>query len=535
MTTSLRNPANQNQRIGAAFGLGHAHEFTHAFGRLADEYMETTTCTGAAISETSNVAGSNQCDSLPWAHLLEGRGINTTAGLVGAFGVAGARLPLGAQLPDERHARQRPVLVREGDERYTTLTLRPERFCNFCREIIAFRVFERSGDPVRHERICDVEERLPRQVLRALRLRGTRRRDSADPHLQPQRCTQARVRGLRPVARRARPSPLQRARLLYTARHSMRADRTMCLRALYAIALASAVILSAGTSAARAQYLPRDNPYVYGLRIALFPAIFQGGVSQSHFGSALRAELDLSRRFVFAVAGRLPWVAVGGDLEPLGYSVRAGFAFNFVDEIQSEKLFGTVHPADTPALGERSGVEFKGASVSDKLGSPPFEPPDRDLEVSAPIRNVQAIRLGYDLVRGIEQGRPDLPDYVSTMHAFYAGYAYSLHWNLSPATAGEREVGWRRYYFDLIVTAPADRRRTARRERCHADARPRDPPGRFADRDGGGDRCGAAERARPRLRLRHRARPLTRRERLRRLSVHRTRPRDRCRGPLTCR
>jgi len=227
----------------------------------------------------------------------------------------------------------------------------------------------------------------------------------------------------------------------------------MCRRALYAIALASAVILSAGASAARAQYLPRDNPYVYGLRIALFPAIFQGGVSQSHFGSALRAELDLSRRFVFAIAGRLPWVAVGGNLEPLGYSVRAGFAFNFVDEIQSEKLFGTVHPADTPALGERSGVEFKGASVTDKLGSPPFEPPDRDLEVSAPIRNVQAIRLGYDLVRGIEQGRPDLPDYVSTMHAFYAGYAYSLHWNLSPATAGEREVGWRRYYFDLIVTA----------------------------------------------------------------------------------
>jgi hypothetical protein len=32
-----------------------------------------------------------------------------------------------------------------GDEMFTTLTLRPQRFCNFCREMVAYRVFERSG------------------------------------------------------------------------------------------------------------------------------------------------------------------------------------------------------------------------------------------------------------------------------------------------------------------------------------------------------------------------------------------------------
>ena len=233
----------------------------------------------------------------------------------------------------------------------------------------------------------------------------------------------------------------------------------LCTSSAFAFAFALALVHAACATRAHAQYLPRDDPYAYGLRITLFPAIFQGGFSQIHFGSAARAEVDLSRRFVLAVAGRLPWAAVGGNLEPLGYSFRAGVAFNFMDEIQSERLFGTVTPADTPAVGERAGLEFgmgpqgERSSVTEKLGSGRFGARDRDLELFAPIRNVQSLRIGYDLVRGIQQARPNLPDYVSTMHAFYVGYSFSLHWNLSPATAGEREIGWRRYYLDLMVTA----------------------------------------------------------------------------------
>ena len=145
LTTSLRHPSNQNQRIPAAFGLGHPHEFTHAFGRLADEYMETMNTNRGGMSETSNVTGGNQCDALPWAHLLEGRGINTTAGLVGAFGSAelGYHSELHCQMNGTHDNGQ--VWCEEGDERDTTLTLRPDRFCNFCREMIAYRVFERSA------------------------------------------------------------------------------------------------------------------------------------------------------------------------------------------------------------------------------------------------------------------------------------------------------------------------------------------------------------------------------------------------------
>jgi hypothetical protein len=144
-TFGLRHPTMMNLSIPAAFGLGHPHEFTHAFGRLSDEYMETMNNAPMRTSDTSNVVASNQCDMLPWAHLLAGRGINETEGLVGAFGS-----------PELGYHSEFKCLMNgthdngsfwcaEGDELYTTLTLRPQRFCNFCREVIAFRVFERTG------------------------------------------------------------------------------------------------------------------------------------------------------------------------------------------------------------------------------------------------------------------------------------------------------------------------------------------------------------------------------------------------------
>jgi len=144
-TFGLRHPSMMGLTIPAAFGLGHPHEFTHAFGRLSDEYMETSNNAPSRTTETSNVVATNSCDMLPWAHLLAGRGINETEGLVGAFGS-----------PELGYHSEFKCLMNgthdngtfwcaEGDEYRTSLTLRPQRFCNFCREIIAFRTFERTG------------------------------------------------------------------------------------------------------------------------------------------------------------------------------------------------------------------------------------------------------------------------------------------------------------------------------------------------------------------------------------------------------
>jgi hypothetical protein len=146
ISTGVRNPSNNMQTIRVALGVGHAHEFTHAFAGVADEYMELNNDAPRA-GTFSNVAPSNRCDDLPWAHLLEGRGINMTAGLVGAFGSAaqGYHSELYCMMNGTHENGQ--FWCAEGDERYTSLTLRPNmnRLCNMCREITAYRVFERSG------------------------------------------------------------------------------------------------------------------------------------------------------------------------------------------------------------------------------------------------------------------------------------------------------------------------------------------------------------------------------------------------------
>lgn len=147
ITTSVRNPSNNMQTIRTALGVGHAHEFTHAFANVADEYMELNNTASMRANAFTNVTAGNRCDELPWSHLLEGRGINTTPGLVGAFGAAmqGYHSELYCLMNGTHENGQ--FWCAMGDERYTSLTLRPNvnRLCNMCREITAYRVFERTG------------------------------------------------------------------------------------------------------------------------------------------------------------------------------------------------------------------------------------------------------------------------------------------------------------------------------------------------------------------------------------------------------
>lgn len=141
--TTLQSPGGQ--RLNAGFARGHAHEFTHAFANVRDEYMEDNNSATGNTSEMSNVSGTNRCDDLPWSHLLAGRGIHATQGLVGAFGRTerGFHSELGCHMNGTHD--NGAYWCSAGDERYPDgLTLRPNHFCNWCREIISFRVFERS-------------------------------------------------------------------------------------------------------------------------------------------------------------------------------------------------------------------------------------------------------------------------------------------------------------------------------------------------------------------------------------------------------
>jgi hypothetical protein len=129
--------------------VGHAHEFTHAFSALRDEYMENNNDAPSNWSGTSNVVGSNQCGELPWQHLLMGGSINPDVdGLVGAFGdpARGFHSELLCQMNGTHDNGEYFGDEGGGDCAPDDCTLRSEgRLCNFCREITAFRIFHRGG------------------------------------------------------------------------------------------------------------------------------------------------------------------------------------------------------------------------------------------------------------------------------------------------------------------------------------------------------------------------------------------------------
>jgi hypothetical protein len=147
-TALLVNPSNPNQSVAAAFAHNRPHEFSHAFARLRDEYVDLDghkICvpkSGAWSSgNVSNVACEATCSTVPWSHLLAGGAINpSVGGLVGAFGHIedGYHAELKCLMNGNR-ADNAAVFGGETDLR------EPERMCNFCRELSAFRLFERIG------------------------------------------------------------------------------------------------------------------------------------------------------------------------------------------------------------------------------------------------------------------------------------------------------------------------------------------------------------------------------------------------------
>lgn len=148
LTTTLTDPMNASVRINTAFGMGHAHEFTHAFSGLRDEYLENDNSAPTNWDDTSNVVGTNVCAELPWAHLLADGGINPgTDGFVGAFGTPsiGYHSELLCLL-NGTHDNGEYYASDGSSCQASSCTLRVEdRMCNFCREITAYRIFARSG------------------------------------------------------------------------------------------------------------------------------------------------------------------------------------------------------------------------------------------------------------------------------------------------------------------------------------------------------------------------------------------------------
>jgi hypothetical protein len=194
----------------------------------------------------------------------------------------------------------------------------------------------------------------------------------------------------------------------------------------------------------------------YDLRIAVVPVAFQAAVSQGWFGSAARVEYEVMRRLDLAVRGRLAWWAATGEHSTHSYAAEFALALHVSDELEQETLAGTVYPEDTPAIqGIQPGTDkdLMDIPLNQRMGSGRMTVGDYDPTLMAAMRKVQCLRLGGGFLQVVERALPEANRSTRNRLPYvYAGYSFATHWNLPASTTGKREVGWRRFYFDALVT-----------------------------------------------------------------------------------
>lgn len=209
---------------------------------------------------------------------------------------------------------------------------------------------------------------------------------------------------------------------------------------------------------------PRYDPFRHDLRLSLYPVHIMGARTQSHVGSSMRVESDLMPRLALAAWGRVGWQTIDGVSGVRPYGAGVGLRYFFIDGVVRKMASGTVYPADTPIPANADGLgtaigNDRDVPVNQKLGGPRMGPPEVDEDAIVPLRSVHALRLGYDLVVGPQVGSDDTspglhPEFNNRLHMLHAGWGWGDHWNLPASATGQRELGFRRLYLDLLVALP---------------------------------------------------------------------------------
>jgi hypothetical protein len=223
---------------------------------------------------------------------------------------------------------------------------------------------------------------------------------------------------------------------------------------LFSFAL-SAWLLAAAVPV-RADARPGD-PLAYDLRMSLSPVAFQAAVSQSWFGSAARIEYGVSSRLDIGLRGRIAWWSAIGEKGTRSYSLQLGFVYHFDQELEDETLAGTVYPGDTPALqgpgSSGTDQDLMDIPVSERMRGGDIAPKDYDRTAVAAMRKLQSIRFGIGYVQVVERLLPEgARGARNQLPLLHAGYGWGTHWNLPADVTGQREVGYRRFYIDALLT-----------------------------------------------------------------------------------
>lgn len=142
----LKNPNNKNQYLGSAIARNYPHEFLHAFAMLADEYLSDKPANRVIENHEAekphyviNVVKHPDWESVPWKHLFYGGSINPAVkDLIGIYGDAVSGYHSEARcLMNGKIEANKKVFGGDGNLRDN------DRLCNWCREIVVFRLYER--------------------------------------------------------------------------------------------------------------------------------------------------------------------------------------------------------------------------------------------------------------------------------------------------------------------------------------------------------------------------------------------------------
>ena len=185
MARAVPRVDHPEQRVRVAFGRNRLHEFSHAFAWLSDEYIDNGRGTTSNRTEPvvgsvltlSNLTHTEAIGEVPWSHLAPWGPLHRQAAgaepspVVGWLWRGGRGHELGVW-----HAEYRCLMngthdnyafthtaaddpTAEADGSYTEesgATLRDgDRFCAWCREIVAVRILEKAG---RLQRLGDPDE-----------------------------------------------------------------------------------------------------------------------------------------------------------------------------------------------------------------------------------------------------------------------------------------------------------------------------------------------------------------------------------------
>nr|HMR07411.1 M64 family metallopeptidase [Polyangiaceae bacterium] len=157
-TRTPQDPSDSTVAVKVAVAQNRMHELGHALSQLKDEYRDDQFDDGClnaskyagynptnySISNIGNYSYSNQASDLPWAHLLDGAGIQSTPGLIGAYQGSygcweGAWRPEYRCLMNGTHGNSDSCNPGGG------VSLRQGDFCNWCRELAVLRIFDALG------------------------------------------------------------------------------------------------------------------------------------------------------------------------------------------------------------------------------------------------------------------------------------------------------------------------------------------------------------------------------------------------------